>query len=47
MENVLRLRSGPDQVALSKLHAMPLDFAFGLAMMPDVLESWANVGTYR
>lgn len=47
VENVLCLRSGPDQVAPSKLHATPLDLAFGLAMMPDVPESCANVGTYR
>lgn len=47
VENVQRLRSGPDQVAPSKLHVMPLDLTFGLAMRPDVLENWANVGTYR
>lgn len=39
VENVLRLRSGPDQVAPSKLHVMPLDLTFGLAMRPDVLEN--------
>lgn len=28
-------------------HFVSLDLALGLALMPDVPESWANVGTYR
>lgn len=46
VENVLRLRSGPDQIA-PKFHVMTLDLTFGLVMRPDVLENWADVGTCR
>lgn len=46
VENVLRLRTGPDQIA-PKFHVMTLDMTFGLVMRPDVLENWADVGTCR
>lgn len=43
VENVLRLGSGPDQVAPSKARVA----LFGIVMRPDVLENWTNVGTWR